>query len=131
MRKKYIKQEVEKGQALVALLFFVVIATIYTSAAVIIIASNSLSASRSQRGVTTARFAEGFMEDTLLNLIRNPDYSGGTFNFEDGSVIVEITGDETKTILVQSAVGDSLRKLEAVVSLESGQLEVVSWKEVF
>ncbi|OGM05884.1 hypothetical protein A2125_01000 [Candidatus Woesebacteria bacterium GWB1_43_5] len=116
---------------MVTLIFFVLIATIYISAAVIILSVNSLAATTTELGFSASRVAEGALEDTLLRLIRNPNYAGGAFDLDSGSVTVNVVGSTTKDISVSVLDGNYLRKFEAQVAFNQTEMTITSWKEVF
>ena len=125
-------KELQGGQALITLIFFVLIATVYISAAVVITAVNSLSATTTEQGFSTSRLAEGALEDALVRLVRDPNYAGGTFNIEGGSATVNVSGTSTdKDVLVSVASGNYLRKYQAHIQFDQTEMTVTSWKEVF
>jgi hypothetical protein len=119
------------GQALITLIFFVLIASLYITAAVIILITNSIAATRTEQGFTASRLAEGALEDTFLKLIRNPDYAGGSFNLEDGNATVNVTGGTLKDIAVSIKEGNYYRKFQAQVQFNETEMTILSWKEAF
>ncbi len=127
-----IKAKNKQGIALIALLFFVLIAMIYISAAVVIMAVNSQATTTTQEGLSASRIAEGALEDTLLRLLRDPDYAGGTFNLDGGNVTVSIVGDGLKDVTV-SVIKDEryYRKFVAQVQFMETEMTIISWKEAF
>lgn len=126
--KKYQNQ---KGLALTTLLFFVLIATIYISGAVIVLVVNSLSVTTTQQGFSTSRVAEGALEDSLLRLLRDPNYAGGTFNLDEGSVTVSVAGTSPKIVTVSVGSGNYFRRYEAQVEFVQTEMTITSWKELF
>ena len=68
----------ERGQALLTLLFFAIVGTTITSAAIVMILVNSLSGSKQQEGQIAYDIAQSGAENGLLRLIRNPTYTGET-----------------------------------------------------
>ncbi len=129
---QYVKNKNQNGQALITLIFFVMIATIYISAAVVILMVNSLAATRTEQGVYTARFAEGALEDTFLRLLRDPSYAGGSFNLDDGSVTVNVVNtDGTRDIDVTFTRGEYQKKYQARVQFVETEMTILSWKEVY
>ena len=119
----------EKGMALVTLIMFVLIATIYISAAVVIMVVNTQSSTTVQQGIVASRLAEGVLEDTLLRLLRDPTYSGGSFNLETGNATVNITGDTTKNVSVVLDLGNYTKKYKAQVDFIETEMSVLSWGE--
>lgn len=121
----------ESGQALVTLLFFVLIATIYISAAVIILIVNSLSATNTMLGFSTSRLAEGAFEDTLLRLLRDPNYAGGTFNLDGGNATVSVSAGNPRDVDVAVVSGNYFRRFEGQVQFNQTEMTILSWKETF
>lgn len=121
----------ERGQILVVLLFFTIMAITFTAAATAIIFINSFSGTRLQQGVVTSQAAEAGIENALLLLLRNPNYSGEILNVGDETVTVDVLGTETKTINSQASTTGFLRKIQVVTNYANSILNVVSWKEIF
>lgn len=121
----------QSGQALITLLFFTLIATIYITAAIVIMIVNSEAATRTEQGISTSRLAEGALEDTFLRLIRDPNYSGGSFNLEDGNATVNITGTNPRNITVSVQDGSYFRRYQAEVQFNQTEMTILSWKELF
>ena len=61
-----------KGQALIALLSFIIIAMTVISAAVIILITNILASGKVEQGTMAYSLAQSGGEDALLRLLRNP-----------------------------------------------------------
>lgn len=120
-----------KGQALVVLLVFMVVSITITSAAVIMILVNSQATSKFEAGSSTAALTESGVEDALLRLLRNPSYTGETLTIGGGSVTVEVSGGEAKTIRSQTTAGVFAREVEVKAMATGNALSVTSWKEVY
>jgi hypothetical protein len=120
----------EHGQALITLLFFIVIAVTITSAAIIIIMTGSLATTKFQEGTKSYYIAESGIENALLRLLRDPDYAGETMNVGDGTVTISIAGTSPYTITAVSDIGDFSRTIQATVVFANGILSVTSWKEI-
>lgn len=77
--------------------------------------------------------AEGCVDIALLNLARNPNYTGGaTVNVGDDSCNIQAIQDDTPmmgetTIKTKSVFRKAVTNLEIVA--DSGNLSIVSWKE--
>ncbi len=118
------------GQALITLLIFVVVATIITSGAIIMLFVNSLTANKLQQGVTAYYIAESGVENALLRLLRDPNYSGETMAVGSGSVTVSVTGGSEKVIASSGRTGNFIRKLEARTNFNNNIFTITSWTEV-
>lgn len=123
-------KKLQSGQTLVLLLVFMVVAITITTAAVIVTLVNSQSATRLEQGEITLGIAEAGMENAILRLLRNPEYSGETLTVNGGMATIEVSGETTKTITVTGANGNYIRKLQATVDSNS-ILTVTSWQEIY
>lgn len=124
----------KNGQSLVALLVFIVIAITITSSAVSILVANSLSVQKFQQGIIVLNLADSGAENSLLRLLRDPNYAGETFDpatIGGDSLIVTVTGGSTKTIESTARSFDITRKVQVVVDYINNELVIQSWKEVF
>jgi hypothetical protein len=120
-----------KGQALVALLFFVLMGMTISVAATFIIASNSLSVTKIGQGITARQLADTGAENALIKLLRDDTYGGETFKIGEDTIMVSVSGEGNKIIESQGMSGDFTRKVEVNVSYTNNILRVVSWKEIF
>ena len=120
-----------KGQTLVTLLLFMAIAIIVTSAATIVIFTNSLATSKFQDGITTYYIAESGAENAFLRLLRNPNYTGETLPVDSGSASIQVTGTGTKIITSIGTMGNFTRTVQIQATYANNILTITSWKEVF
>ena len=77
-----------KGQALIILLFFAIIAINVTAAATVIILVNSLSGSKFQQGTVAYEIAQAGAENARLRLLRDPNYTGETLAVGNGNAVI-------------------------------------------
>lgn len=120
----------QKGQTLVLLLVFVVMAIVITTAATLIISTNSTSVTNVSQGMATKHMAEAGIEKALLSLLRDPNYSGETFNIDTGNVISTVSGTTTLTIDSTATNGNFIKRVEVVATYSDNVLTVNSWKDV-
>lgn len=123
-------ENIHKGQALVTLLFFVIISITITSAAVVIILLNSTSTTKVEQGTRAYYLAESGAENAILRFLRNPGYTGETMTIGDGTVTATVSGTGPYTISSQGRIGNFVRKILVSLSFTGGVLTVNSWKEV-
>src|SRR5437667_12281441 len=97
-----------KGQALITLLFFTIIAITITSAVVLIVVTNSLSGTKFQQGSLAYEIATSGAENALLRLMRDPTYTGETLAVGVGNADIQVTsvGGSSYTILSQGKIGN-------------------------
>lgn len=129
------RYEIMRGQTLVTLLFFTIIAINVTAVATIIIMINSLSGSKFQQGVIAYEIAQSGVEDAKLRLLRDPDYTGTggqPLQIGNGSVLVTVDkSDSQYTILSKGTIGNFTRQIELTASYSANLLRVLSQQEVF
>lgn len=119
-----------RGQALVTLLFFMIIAITITSGAVIIILTNSLAATKFDQGNVSYYIAESGAENALIRLLRDPNFSGETLNIDTGTAIISVTGTNPKIITSEGRIGDFSRKIEITADYTNNILTILNWREI-
>lgn len=120
----------DRGQALITLLFFVLISLTITSGAIIIIIANSISASRFQEGTLAYYAAESGVENALLRLLRDPNYTGETLTIDTGTAVITVTGTNPKIVVSIGLNGNFKRKVSAQMNYSSGYYTFSNWKEL-
>jgi hypothetical protein len=125
---KYNKDN-QDGQALVLLLFYVIIAMTLITTAVMLSVSNSLSSMQEEEGGHALEMAESGVENALIRLLRNADYTGETLTIDDGSVTVVVGGSGLKTITSVATKGVFTRGVVATAARQNGILTLLSWRE--
>ncbi len=131
---KYKNIKTESGQALVMLLFFIMIGITITTAAIFIIAGNSLSATNVNEGEIARAMAETGAEKALLSVLRGNYIKEGTTQenipLTGGEANITITSTNgTATIDSVGTAGNYIKKVRVTVT-KDGMMEVTSWKEV-
>lgn len=121
----------KNGQALLMLLVFMLISITVTSAAVVLIVSNSLNTQKVQSGTIAMQVAESGIENSLLRLLRNPYYTGETLTMPQGTAVINITGSDPYTLLSTGTSGNFMRKIQVIVDYTTGRMIITSWKEVY
>lgn len=124
----------QKGAALITLLFFTVIATTITGAAVVILLVNSLSGTKFQQGTIAYNIAQAGIENAKLRLLRNPAYTGETLPVgnDNGSAVVTVTQNGNNyTILSTGTIGNFTRQVQVTATYTNSLLTVTSSQEVF
>lgn len=118
-----------RGQALVMLLFYVVIGLTLISVSIALSISNSLTTMQEEEGNHALEIAESGVENALLRIVRDLEYPGETLTVGDGSATVTVSGINTKTIQSVGIVNGFHRELEVVVTVNNGVITLVSWQE--
>jgi hypothetical protein len=121
-----------RGQAMVALLFFVVMAITITSGAVIVLYSNSLSGTRFQQGSIAYEIAQSGVENAILRLIRDPAYTGETLTVGNGTATTQVTkSGSSYTIISTGTVGNFVKKIQVDGTYTNTLFTEVSRKEIY
>lgn len=120
----------QKGQALITLLFFVLISLTITSGAIIIIITNSISASKFQEGTLAYFAAESGIENALLRLLRDPNYTSETLTVGAQTAVITVTGDNPKTVVSVGQNGNFRRTIQVEMDYNSGYYTFSNWKEI-
>ena len=82
------------------------------------------NANTGNRGQATKIFTEGCVEEALIKLNRDNDYTGETFNFTPGDCTVSISGtDNDRTLTVYGEVNDYFHNLSLEVTLSPFTIE--------
>lgn len=119
------------GQVLVALLVFMAVGLIITSAAVAILIATSQATLRFYLGEEVYAAAESGVENAILRLERDPSYSGEqSMIVGRGSAAITVSGDEVKTIESEATIGNFRRKIRVEGTFEDFIFTPTSWVEV-
>lgn len=122
--------QLQSGQALLSLLFFIVIAITVTSGAVIVIIANNINTTKFAQSTRAYYVAESGIENGILRLLRDPTYSGETLPVSDGTATITVSGTGPYTITAKGQVGNFIRTIQVVVSYDSSGLTITSWTEI-
>lgn len=117
----------EAGQAVVTLLFFMVIAISIITSIVIIVVNSATSGSNVEQGTVAYYSAETGAENALLRLLRDPSYSGETMNVNGATVTITVSSN---TITSTAKYANSIRKVQVQTLYNNNVLSVSSWKEI-
>lgn len=120
----------KSGQALIILLFYMVIAVTLVTTAVAITISSSFNTMQDEEGNHALELAENGVENALLRLLRDTMYNGETLAIGDGSVTISVTGGSTKTIVATGVKGNYVRTLQITATFSNGVLDLISWQEI-
>lgn len=113
-----------RGQALVTLLFFMIMGITITTAAVIVVFNNASAATVSQQGNDAYYIAESGIDEGLLNLLRNPSFNGNeNFSVGDGSVVVNIGNN---IVTATGSAQNSIRTIQVKTVYNNNTLSIVS-----
>lgn len=120
----------QKGQTLVILLSYMVIAIIVTTASIALVLNSSRGTDKVYQGTNSLDIAESGAETAMIKLLRNPNYTGETLTVGSGQVVVTVTGTNPKTILSKGTLNSFTRTIQVLVNTDNGTLTTTSWKEI-
>lgn len=119
-----------KGQSLITVMIFVIIALTLTAGAIALTLTNSQTASGFDRGNQAYYVAESGAENAVLRLLRDPNYTGETLTVGQDSAQISISGTNPYTIVSVGRSFGFVKKVQVIVNFTSGVLTVTSWKEI-
>lgn len=120
----------QKGQTLVILLIYMMIAVIVTTASIALVINSATGTDRVNQGSKSLDIAESGAETAMIKLLRDPDYSGETLSVNGGQAVVTVSGVNPKTVNSQGTIGNFTRTIQAVVDTSNNVLTVLSWEEI-
>ncbi len=121
----------ENGQTLVTLLVFSVMAISVAAAAVAIMINTTRATHITESRIRIMGAAESGIENAVIRLIRNPDYTGETLDLDDYTVTITVTGSAAKTITATADNGLFRHSVQATASYVENRLTVTSWDTVY
>ncbi len=131
MKSKAQNYYLMKGQALIALLSFIIISITVISAAVIILVTDTLASSKVELGASAYVLAQSGAESALLRLLRNPSYTGpDVITTQDGTVTITVQGTAPYTIYSTGKAGNFVRRIRATATYVNDELKLTEWKEL-
>lgn len=129
MNKLLIKTK--KGEVLIMLVIIITVLTIITTAAVALAFSTTRDTTTFTLGEKALTIAESGVENAILNLLRDPSYTGDSnLPIGPGNVTIVVSGSAPYTITSTGVVGDMVRRVEAQVGPVANKLTVLNWQEI-
>lgn len=122
----------KRGQALITMLFIIVIGVLIATGAVFVLYTNTAVASSDELGLGAKAAAESGIENGILRLIRNPAYTGETLTLTGNrTAVVTVASSSSIFITSTGTQGNISRQVQAALQYVQGILTIVSWKEIF
>jgi len=118
------------GQALITLIFFTIIAIMIATASISIITGSSTATGSIETEQSSYYMAESGIENAILRLLRDPNYTGESISINNGTTTITVTGSNPYTITSVGQLGVIKRTVQAVVSYNNNILSVTSWKTI-
>ena len=125
------KTQYSRGQAVITVIFIAVIGMFIATGSIFTVANALESSSMQELGSSAFQAAESGIEYSVLRLMRDPTYAGGTINVgPNSSCAVTITGNPEITIQSIGTVNSVSRKIIATAHYNDLVLVIDSWKEI-
>lgn len=133
--KKLLAIRYQQGQALITLLFFIIISITVTSAAVVMVLVSSLSGMKFQQGELAYEIAQSGADNAVLRLLRNPSYTGEVLPIGAGTATIQVTGTgsggDPFVITSTGTTGNFVRKIQISATYNNNLLTPSDPKEVY
>jgi len=121
------------GQTLIALLIFMMLSILITTAAVTITVINTAGNGQSNFGERARQAAETGAENAMLQLERDPTYTGETMTINAATTAtITVSGTTTRTITsigTVAGIGTYKRTVVVTASYSSLAFTVTNWVE--
>jgi type II secretory pathway component PulK len=120
-----------KGQMLITLLIFILVAFTIAATSVSIIISNAQNTQNTGQSMEAYYAAETGIENASLQLLRNPDYTGETVYINERvSTVIDATHGAQYVVTATGRSGIFTRKIQAILDYTDNVLSVISWQEL-
>lgn len=120
----------QKGQTLVILLTYMVIAVVVTTASIALVINSASGTDKVYQGSNSLDIAESGAETAMIKLLRDPNYSGETLNIENGEAVITVSGSNPKTVISKGTINNFTRTIQVIVDTSNNTLTATSWKEI-
>ena len=118
------------GQILTSVIVFVAFGLSVIALSAILTIINLQNSMKNIESLNCLSFAESGVEEALLNLLRDPSYTGGTFSVDSAEVIVTVSTNASVSTINSKAIYNGLRRwVVATASIENMELSLLSWSE--
>ena len=120
----------QKGQTLVIMLTYMIIAIVVTTASITLVLNSSSGTDKIYQGANSLDIAESGAETAMIKLLRNPNYTGETLTVGGGQAVVTITGTNPKKVISKGTLNNFTRTIQVMVDTSNDTLTATSWKEI-
>lgn len=120
----------KKGSALLAVIVISAIATVIFTTASSSLINQLVQSNVSGNTAKAYLLAESGIEDSVLNLLRDQTYTGGTLTLDTNDITIEVTGTNPKTVTSTVEFNNTRRSIEITVLYTQNNLQITSWREI-
>lgn len=130
MKHRYPKTPDQHGFILTALLVFIVVILIISTTSIAISISSMRGQSFFEGGLVTLAAAESGVENAILRLLRDPEYTGETLAIGGAIVEIEVLATSPTIITVTADSGAYEKTIEVRLDRVAGVLQLQRWREI-
>ncbi|MBI2036445.1 hypothetical protein HYT17_02355 [Candidatus Microgenomates bacterium] len=120
----------QKGQALIMVILIGIIALIAVVSAATLVISELKKNTAVSFGVSQYQTTYGALENALMRLLRNPNYTGETVILGSSTCTITVVGSSPKTVESRCSDGKYSRKIGAQVTFTGGVMTVSGISEL-
>lgn len=118
------------GQTLVLLIVFLAITIVVVTAVTTITVVNYTGATKFNQGDMALSIAESGVENGILRILRDHNYTGETLSVPPGSATITVVPGLNPIITSVGTTGDFRRVVEVRGSFNNNVFTITSWKEL-
>ena len=120
-----------RGQTLVTLLVFTVVAIAITSTAISIMINITRSASIVESRIIASQAAESGIENAIIRVLRDPEYAGETLQVGDASVEISVAGSNPIVITADATYGSYIQTVQTTIAYVDNSLTISDWEYIY
>ena len=120
----------QRGQTLIILLIYMVVAIIVTTASIALVINSSRGTDKVYQGANSLDIAESGAETAMIKLLRDPNYIGETVTVGNGQAVITVNGTNPKIIVSKGTLNNFTRTIQVIVDTSNNVLTATSWKEI-
>ena len=120
-----------RGQTLVTLLVFTVVAIAITSTAISIMINITRSASIVESRIIASQAAESGIENAIIRVLRDPEYAGETLQIGDASVEISVAGSDPIVITADATYGSYIQTVQTTIAYVDNSLTISDWEYIY
>ncbi len=124
------KKKSQSGSALLAVIVISALATMIFTSATSSLLGQLLQSNTSANSSKAYLLAESGIEDAILNLLRNENYSGGILTLDSNDITITVTDSNPKIVTSSVIYNKTKRTIEITALFTDNYLQITSWKEI-
>ncbi len=128
---KKLRLENNRGQTLVTLLVFTVVAIAVTSTAISIMINITRSTSIVEGRIIASQAAESAIENAIIRVLRDPEYAGETLPVGDASVEISVAGSDPIVITADATYGSYIQTVQTTIAYVDNVLTISDWEYIY